>query len=161
MFKSFVNAIDFSNHNARLFVVAVDFVNGVNETGVSEGEVLAHCVVPVLFNSRAHDLLETRVDDVKLFGTLQSSDVLRAHKFEQPLLGFLFVLLCHSSWGHVLQVLQPLEVRAGDTTAVHKHVWGGDDASLKEDLLGLVGSWTISTFEDRLNLDFFGVLQVQ
>ena len=141
--------------------MAINFVDGVNEAGVSEREVLAHCVVPVLFNSRTHDLLETRVDDVELFGTFQSSDILYAHKLEQPLLGFLFVFLCHSSWGHVLQVLQPLEVRAGDTTAVHKHVWSGDDAPLNEDLLGLVGSRTIGTFEDRLNLDFFGVLSVQ
>jgi len=61
----------------------------------------------------------------------------------------------------VVQVLQPFEVRAGHTTAVHKHVWGSNDALLKEDLLGLVGSRTVSTFEDGLNLDLIGVAQVQ
>ena len=64
------NAIDFSDHKSRLFVGAIDFVDSVNEAGVSEGEVLLHGVFPVLFNSLAHDLLETRVDNVQLFSTL-------------------------------------------------------------------------------------------
>jgi hypothetical protein len=57
----------------------------------------------------------------------------------------------------VLQVLEPLEVGAGDTTTVHQHVWCSNDALLKEDLFSQVGSWTIGTFEDGLHLDFVGI----
>ena len=61
----------------------------------------------------------------------------------------------------MIQVLEPLEVRAGDTTAVDKHVWGGDDSSADEDLFGGVGGGSVGTLEDGLDLDVLGVASVK
>ena len=61
----------------------------------------------------------------------------------------------------MIQVLEPLEVGAGDTTAVDKHVWGGDNSSADEDLLGGVGGGAVGTLEDGLNLDVLGVASVK
>lgn len=150
-----------SDHEASLFVRAVHFVDGVNEARISEGEVLLNGKLPVVFDSLAHDFFKTGVDDIDLAGTLEVRIGFESHDFEELLLGSLFVLLGHLAWGDVIQVLEPLEVRAGDTTTVDQHVWGSNDSSPEEDLLGLVGSWAIGTFEDSLHLDLLSVHGVE
>ena len=61
----------------------------------------------------------------------------------------------------MIQVLEPLEVRAGDTTTVDKQVWGGDDSSAGEDLLGGVGGGAVGTFEDGLDHNVLSVAGVK
>jgi len=140
----------------------VDLADGVDEAGISVGEVLLNSNVPVLFDGGAHDLFETRVDDVDFIGAFNlASLVSESHELEESLLRLLLVLLGHTAWGDVIEVLEPFEVRASDTTAVDKHVWGGDDSSTDEDLLGSVGGWAVGTFEDGLDLDVLSVAGVE
>ena len=61
----------------------------------------------------------------------------------------------------MIQVFEPLEVGAGDTTTVDKHVWGGDDSSADEDLLSGVSGGAVGTLEDGLDLDVLGVAGVK
>ena len=58
------------------------------------------------------------------------------------------------------QVLQPLEVRAGDTAAIGKQVRHADDALFSEDLLSCEGGWAVSSFEDCLALELARVAHV-
>ena len=140
----------------------MDLADGVNEAGISVGEVLLNGNIPVLLDGGAHDLFETGVDDVDFIGTLNLTGLVsETHELEESLLRLLLVLLGHTAWGDVIEVLEPLEVRAGDTTAVDKHVWGGDDSSADEDLLGGVGGGAVGTFEDGLDLDVLSVAGVE
>lgn len=140
----------------------MDLADGVDEAGVSVGKVSLDSDVPVLTDSASHDLLKSRVDDVDLIGTFNHVRFsLKTHKLEELDLRLLLVLLGQTSWCDVIEVLQPFEVRAGDTTAVDKHVWGSDNSSASEDLLCSVGGGAVGTFEDSLDLDVFGVAGVE
>ena len=151
-----------SDHDTVLLNVVVDLGDGVDEAGVSEGEVLLEGELPVFSAGRGHDFFETRVDDVDLVGTLQLVDlVAEAHDLEQASLGLDLVLLGETAWSNVVEVLKPFEVRAGDTTAVDEHVRGGDDAAAGEDLFGSVGRGAIGTLEDGLDLDGLSVALVK
>jgi len=151
-----------SNHDTSLPNRLVNLADGVDEAGVSVGEVSLDSDVPVFTDGAGHDLLKSRVDDVDLIGTFNLVRLgLKTHKLEELDLGLLLVLLGHTSWGDVIEVLEPFEVRAGDTTTVDKHVWGGDNSSAGEDLLGGVGCGAVGTFEDGLDLDVFGVASVE
>ena len=100
-----------SDHDTGLHEGRVNLADGVDEAGISEGEVLVDSDVPVLANGRAHDLLETRVDDVDFIGTLKLGGlVLEAHELKELGLGLDLILLGHTAWGDVVQVLEPLEV---------------------------------------------------
>lgn len=57
----------------------------------------------------------------------------------------------------MFEVLQPLEVGAGDTAAVDKEVGRADDASLRKNFFGREGRGAIGAFEDCLNLDLLSV----
>ena len=140
----------------------MDFADGVDEASISESEVLLYCHVPVLVGRRDHDFFETGVDNIDLVGTCDIvCSEFDSHELEKFGLRFLLVLLGKSSWGDVVEVLQPFEVRAGDTTSVDKHVWSSDNAFLDEDLFGLVGGWSISSFKDCLDLDVGGIASVE
>ena len=140
----------------------MDLADGVDEAGVSVGEVSVDSDSPVLTDSGGHNLLKSGVDDVNLIGTLDLVSLgLKSHKLEELDLRLLLVLLGESSWGDVIEVLQPFEVGAGDTTTVDKHVWGGDNSSAGEDLLSGVGGGSVGTFEDGLDLDVLGVTSVK
>ena len=140
----------------------MDLLDGVDETGISEGEVLVNSELPVFLNSVLHDLLETRVDDVKFGSTLSRYLVfLEAHHLEELLLRLFLVLLGHATGSDVIDVLKPFEVGAGDTTAVHKHVRGSDDTSAHEDLLSGVGGGTVGSLEDGLNLNQISIVFVE
>ena len=152
-----------SNHNSVLSVRLVHLANSVDQASVSEGEVLLLGEVPVLLHGGAHDLLETGVDDVKFGGTLDLFTFLLfvTHDFEQAHLGLLLVLLGHLTGGDVFEVLEPLEVGAGDTTTVDQKIGGADDASLDEDLFSSVGGGTVGTLEDSLDFDITSVSFVE
>ena len=87
--------------------------------------------------------------------------MLEAHKLEELSLRLLLVLLGHTAWGDVIKVLQPFEVRAGDTATVDEHVWGTDNSSASEDLLGGVSGGAVGTLEDGLDVDELGVAHVK
>jgi len=61
----------------------------------------------------------------------------------------------------MLEVLKPFEVRAGDTTAVNKHVWAANDVTVVKDLFSSESSWAVSTFENSLNLNIMSVALVK
>jgi len=111
---------------------------------------------------RGHDLFETRVDDINFVGTLELTDLVReAHKLKQTSLRLDLVLLGKTAGSDVIEVLQPLEVGAGDTTTVDKHVWGTDNTATLEDNLGGVSGRAVGTLEDSLNLDLLSVTLVE
>ena len=60
----------------------------------------------------------------------------------------------------MINVLKPLEVRAGNTTTVHKQIRGAHDTLLKKNLLSSVSSRSVGSFEDGLALDVRGVHSV-
>ena len=140
----------------------MDFADGVDEAGISVGEVSLYSDFPVLANGRGHDFFQTRVDNVDFISTFNLTGLgFESHEFEELCLGLLLVFLGKTAWGNVVQVLEPLEVRAGDTTAIDKHVWGGDDSSADENLLGGVGRRSVGTLEDGLDLDVLSVASVK
>ena len=71
------------------------------------------------------------------------------------------VLLSETARSNVIEVLKPLEVRAGDTTTVDEHVRGANNATTLEDLLSSVCGGAISTFENCLNLNLVSVAFVK
>ena len=153
---------DRSDHHASLHSVLVNLLDGVNEACVSEGEVFIDSELPVFLNSLAHDFLESRIDDVKFGSTLSRGlFLIEAHHLEELLLRLFLILLGHATGSDVIDVLKPFEVGAGDTTAVDEHVGGSDNASAHEDLLGGVGSGTVGSLEDGLNLNQFSVILVK
>ena len=60
----------------------------------------------------------------------------------------------------MVKILKPLEVGAGDTTAVYEHVRCSDNTSAREDLLGGVSGGTVGSLENGLNLNQFSVALV-
>jgi len=152
-----------SDHDTVLLVRLVNLVDCVDEAGVSEREVLLDGEVPVLFAGSAHNFVETRVNDILLGGTLNLLALFRlvAHDLEQAELRLLLVLLGHLAGGDVFQILEPLKVRAGDTTAVNQKIGSANDTFLNKDLLGSVGGGAVSTLKDSLDLDVLGVTHVE
>lgn len=151
-----------SDHDTGLHEGLMDLADGVDEAGIAEGEVLLDGHVPVLASSGGHDFFKTRVDDIDLIGTLKIDSLIsEAHKLEELGLRLDLVLLGHAAGGDVIEVLQPFEVGAGDTTTVDEHVRGSDDSSADEHLLGGVSGGTVSTFEDGLDLDELSVTSVE
>jgi len=61
----------------------------------------------------------------------------------------------------VFEVLQPLEVGAGNTSTVSEKVRSAYDATSDEDLLSSIGGGSIGTFDDALDLDLLGIAQVK
>ena len=140
----------------------MNLADSVDEAGISVGEVFLYSNIPVLFNGMGHDFFQTRVDNVDFISTFNLVSLIsESHELEESLLGLLLIFLGHTAWGNVVEVLKPLEVRAGDTTAIDKHVWSGDNSSADEDLLGSVGGWAVGTFEDGFDLNVFSVASVK
>ena len=140
----------------------MNLADSVDEAGISVGEVFLYSNIPVLFNGMGHDFFQTRVDNVDFISTFNLASLIsESHELEESLLGLLLIFLGHTAWGNVVEVLKPLEVRAGDTTAIDKHVWSGDNSSADEDLLGSVGGWAVGTFEDSFDLNVFSVASVK
>ena len=147
-----------SDHDTSLLDTAVDLLDRVDEAGVPERHVALNCDLPVLAAGGSHDLLETRVDDIDLIGTLELINlVLEAHKLKEASLRLDLILLGQTAGSYVIEVLEPLEVRAGDTTTVDKHVRGTDNTTTLEDYLGGVGSGAVGALEDSLDLDEISV----
>jgi hypothetical protein len=140
----------------------VDFANSVDEAGVSEGKVFIDSHLPVLFASGGHNFFETRVDDINLISTFKLvSLIFESHKLEESGLRLDLIFLGQTAGSDVIEVLQPFEVGAGDTTTVDKHVWGANDSSAEEDLLSGVGGGTIGTFKDSLALNELSVSHME
>jgi len=147
-----------SDHDACLLVGHVDFVDSVDEAGVSECEIFLDGKVPVFLHSVAHNFLQTGVDDVDFVGSVKLRLIgIESHDLEKLVLGLLFVLLGHLSGGDVIEILEPFEVGAGDTTSVHKHVGSANNTTAGENLFGSVGSRSVSTFVNGLHLEIVGV----
>lgn len=70
-----------------------------------------------------------------------------SHSLQDLHVLLLLILLGHTAWGDVIQVLQPLEVGASDTTSVGQHVWNCDDSSFKECFFSAESCWAISSFD--------------
>ena len=61
----------------------------------------------------------------------------------------------------MLQVLEPLEVRASDTATVGEQIGGAHDAALDKDLLSSESSGAVGSLEDSLDLDLASVFLVE
>ena len=61
----------------------------------------------------------------------------------------------------MIEVLEPLEVGAGDTTSIDEHVRGAHNSLAQEDLLSGVGGGAIGTLEDGLDSDGISVSIVE
>ena len=61
----------------------------------------------------------------------------------------------------MVKILQPLEVGAGNTTTVDKHVWGTDNASAGKYLLGGVSGRSVGTLENGLDIDMLGITHME
>jgi len=104
--RSWCSKTTLSDHDTGLLDGLVDLADSVDEASISVGKVLCDGEVPVLLDGGAHDLFETRVDDVDFIGTLNLASLIsEAHKLKEFGLGFLLVLLGHTSWGDVIEVL--------------------------------------------------------
>jgi len=143
-----------SDHEATLLEVGVDLLNGATEASISERKVVDEGMGPVLSSGIVHDLFKARVDDVDLISTLELvSFSIVAHNLEELGLRLLFVLLGHLSGSDVIEILQPFEVGAGDTTTVDEHIGGDNDSTLEERVLSGVSGGTVGTFEDGLAVE--------
>ena len=58
----------------------------------------------------------------------------------------------------MVQILEPLEVRDGDTASVEVHVWNHENFLVKKDLVRLWRDWTIRAFADDFRLDFGSII---
>ena len=87
--------------------------------------------------------------------------MLEAHELKESSLGLDLVLLGQTAGSDVIEVLQPFEVGAGDTTAIDEHVWCAYDSPTEEDLLSCVGRGAIGTLEDSFDLDSFSISHVE
>ena len=104
-------------------VSLVYLLHGPDEAGISEVQILGHGKVPIVTNSLGHYLIECTVHNIDFLGSLDveiiSAVTYEIQEFDCALL---LILLSHLAMGNVLQILEPLEVRAGDTTAVGQQV---------------------------------------
>lgn len=89
---------------------------------------------------------------------LESGDV--GDDVEEVHLALLLPLSSESSWSHVVEVLQPLEVADGDTTGVNEDIREEDNSLLGEDLLSSDCGGTICSLRDHLALELVSVVLV-
>ena len=151
-----------SDHDTGLHHAAVNLLDSIHEARVSERQVALKSDLPVLLTGGGHDLLESRVDDVDFISTLKLANlVLVSSNLEEMGISLNLILLRQTARSDVIEILKPLEVRAGNTTAVNEHVWRADDASAEEDLLSCIGGGAIGTFEDGLDLHVLSIASVQ
>jgi len=140
----------------------VDLIDSIDEAGVTQGDFPFASDLPVLSDGGGHDFLKARVNDVDLVGTLELVLLVsKAHDVKKATLRLHLVSLGHAARSDVVEVLEPLEVGAGDTTAIDKHVGSALDSSALEDLLGGEGGRAVGTLEDGFDLDLLSVSHVQ
>lgn len=146
--------------------MSVDFLDSSSEAGVSKEQVVLNSILPVFSGSSAHNLLESRVHDVDLLGAGEVLHVRRvgrnsvAHRLEKLHVLFFLVLFGHAAGGNVLEVLQPLEVGASDTSTIGKHVGDDNDTLFFKDFFSHVGGRSIGTFKNNFALKFMSVILV-
>lgn len=146
--------------------MSVDLLNSTTKASISEGKVVDVSVGPVFLSGVVHDFFKSGIDNVDLRGARKLSHVRRVggngvtHHLQESLVLLFLVLLGHATGSDMGQVLQPLEVRAGNTTSIGEHV-GNDNNSLGiENFLSHEGSRTVSSFQDNLALESVSVLVV-
>jgi len=146
--------------------VSVNLLDGAAETSISKVEVVDVGVRPILRGSVVHDFLKSRVDDINLGSTGELSHVRRVlgdnvtHHAEEFGVLLLLIFLVHAARGNMLQVLKPLEVRAGNTTSVGEHVGDNNTTLGEEDLLSHESGRSVSTFKDDLSFDLVSIVLV-
>jgi len=70
------------------------------------------------------------------------------------------ILFGQAAGGDVIYVLEPLEIRAGNTASVGEHVGDDNDASLLEFFLSTEGSGSVGTLKDDLAVEEVTVVLV-
>lgn len=111
-----------------------------------------------------HNLVQATVHDGSLVCSLHVEFVdlftREAEDFEQARHRFLLVLLGHATGRNVINVLQPFEVGAGHTAAVHQKIRSNDNAASSQDLLCTERRRPVSTLKNHLALETAGVFLV-
>lgn len=145
-------------------VEVVDSVDGVEVGGGPQVALLGERGGDDFLGGRGHHLLEPRVHDVVLGGALEQrlgghvEGLLGhvhglAHHVDQVLLGLLLPLPVEATGAHVVQVLEPLEVRGRHAARVAQDV-GQELAPLgQQDLLGADGGGPVGRLHDQLGLE--------
>lgn len=139
----------------------IHLVDRVHQAGISEAQVMLHRVVPIIFNSIGHDIIQCGVHNVNLVRTFDFFiEFCVTHNMKHSHLTLLLVFLRHHSWSHMINILEPFKVGAGDAPAVDQHVRGTYDAFGYEDLLGCKRRRPIGSLEDRLALNIIRILYI-
>jgi hypothetical protein len=53
----------------------------------------------------------------------------------------------------VVDVLEPFEIRAGNTSSIHEQIWGNNDVFSKKNFFSSKSGWAISSFENGFTVD--------
>jgi hypothetical protein len=77
---------------------------------------------------------------------------------QKMVVGLAFVLEGQATVRDVVEVLEPLEERHGDTTGVDVEVGNDEDVAVEEDFVGGGCCWSVGGFSDDLGLDLVRVL---
>ena len=127
----------------------IDLVDCVDEASVSKVQILIYGVCPVIFHCLCHYLVKSGVHNIYFIRTLNVCIKLSvSHKVQKLNLRLLIEFLCHFSWRHMVDVLQPLEVGAGYTTSVDQEVWGHYDSLGVENLFASECGWAVGSLEN-------------
>lgn len=154
----------FSDHKAALLEVRVNLSDCLTKASISKVEIVFNGEIPMLLGCIVHDFLEARVDDVDFTGAREVLHVrgvfgdFVAHQLEDLHVLFLLILLVHAAGGNVIQVFEPLEVRAGYTSSVSEHVGNTNDTSLFKSSLSTESSGSVGALKDDLALKLIAVV---
>lgn len=144
----------YSNGNTAVLVCSVDLVDSVHEAGISEEKVLLNCEVPVSLDSAAHVFFEAGVYNIDLLGSLNTScSAAVTHDLEEVHLRVLVVSLAELAWADVIDVLQPFEVRAGNSTSIHQKIGAHNNSLLGKNFFSSESGWAVGTFNNNLDVD--------
>lgn len=72
--------------------------------------------------------------------------------------GFAFILEGQATVRNVVEVLEPLEERHGDTTGVDVQVGNDENVAIEENFVGGGCGWAVGSFGDDLSLDLVRVV---
>lgn len=72
--------------------------------------------------------------------------------------GVAVILEGQSAVADVIQILEPLKIRHGDTTSIEEEVRQDKDTLLLQDLVSLHGCGAVGSFSDDLGVDLVSVL---
>jgi len=152
---------------AGFFINFVNLQDSVDVSSESEGDIKFLGSGDGFFDGSAHNFFKTGVNDIEFRSTSEQFSIfsvkldfcasLISDDLQEVLLGFFFPSLDESTGSHMVEVLQPFEVRDGNTTSVQQDIGEDEDTSLGEDIFSSEGSGSVSSFSQNLALELASV----